>query len=44
VSTIVIDETTVARGLRRVIEGDVGTELRRKLRKDGVRVEVIPRA
>ena len=44
VSAIVIDETTVARGLRRVIEGDVGTELRRKLRKDGIEVEVIPRA
>jgi len=41
---IVIDETTVSRGLRRLIEGDVGTELRRKLRKDGIEVEVIPRA
>ena len=39
---IVIDETTVSRGLRRLIEGDVGAELRRKLRKDGVEVEVIP--
>lgn len=40
---IVIDETTVKRGLRRVVEGDVGTELRRMLRKDGIEVEVIPR-
>jgi hypothetical protein len=39
---IVIDETTVSKGLRRVIEGDVGAELRRKLRKDGIEVEVIP--
>lgn len=39
---IVIDETTVSKGLRRLIEGDVGAELRRKLRKDGVEVEVIP--
>jgi hypothetical protein len=40
---VVIDETTVSRGLRRLIEGDVGEELRRKLRKDGIEVEVIPR-
>jgi hypothetical protein len=39
---IVIDETTVSKGLRRLIEGDVGAELRRKLRKDGIEVEVIP--
>jgi hypothetical protein len=39
---IVIDETTVTNRLRRVIEGDVGAELRRKLRKDGVEVEVVP--
>ncbi len=44
VRTIVIDETTVSRGLRRMIEGDVGAELRRKLRKDGVQVEVDPPA
>jgi hypothetical protein len=44
VSTIVIDETVVPRGLRRMIEGDVGTELRRKLRKDGIEVEVVPHA
>jgi len=42
VRAIVIDETTVSKGLRRLIEGDVGAELRRKLRKDGVEVEVIP--
>ena len=41
---IVIDETTVTNPLRRLIEGDVGAELRRKLRKDGVEVEVVPRA
>ena len=39
---IVIDETTVSRGLRRLVEGDVGRELRRKLRQDGIEVEVIP--
>jgi hypothetical protein len=39
---IVIDETPVSKGLRRMIEGDVGAELRRKLRKDGIDVEVIP--
>jgi len=42
VRMIVIDETTVRRGLRRLVEGDVGGELRRKLGKDGVEVEVIP--
>jgi len=42
VRVIVIDETTVSRGLRRLIEGDVGAELRRKLRKDGIEVDVIP--
>jgi hypothetical protein len=41
VSFIVIDETK-ANGLRRLIEGDVGSELRRKLRKSGIAVEVIP--
>lgn len=39
---IVIDETTVSKGLRRLVEGDVGAELRRKLRDDGVEVEVVP--
>ena len=41
---IVIDETTVSNRLRRMVEGDVGAELRRKLRKDGVEVEVVPHA
>jgi kynureninase len=41
---VVIDETTVTNPFRRLIEGDVGAELRRKLRKDGVVVEVVPRA
>ena len=41
---VVIDETTVTNPLRRLIEGDVGAELRRKLRNDGVEVEVVPRA
>jgi len=43
VSVIVIDEVTVT-GLRRMIEGDLGRELQRKLSKDGVEVEIIPRA
>lgn len=41
---VVIDETPARRGLRRMIEGDVGAELRRKLRKDGIEVEVVPHA
>ena len=41
VRIVVIDETTVKCGLRRVIEGDVGFELRRMLGKDGIEVEVI---
>jgi hypothetical protein len=41
---VVIDETPVRTGLRRVIEGDVGSELRKALRKDGIEVEVVPRA
>ena len=40
---VVIDETPVSNGLRRLIEGDVGAEMRRKLRKDGIEVEVVPR-
>lgn len=40
---VVIDETR-ATGLRRLVEGDVGKELRRALRRDGVEVEVVPRA
>jgi hypothetical protein len=39
---VVIDETRSS-GLRRVIEGDVGAELRRKLGRHGIEVEVIPR-
>ena len=39
---VVIDETPVKRGVRRMIEGDVGSELRRMLRKDGIEVEVVP--
>jgi hypothetical protein len=39
---VVIDETPVRRGLRRLVEGDVGSELRRMLRKDGIEVEVVP--
>lgn len=41
---VVIDETPVRRGLRRVIEGDVGAELRRALHKDGIEVEIVPSA
>jgi len=43
VRVVVIDETT-SRGLRRVIEGDVGSELRRKLRRRGIEVEIVPRS
>ena len=39
--TVVIDEST-ATGLRRLIEGDVGAELRKKLRSAGIEVEVVP--
>jgi hypothetical protein len=41
VNVVVIDETT-ATGLRRLIEGDVGTDVRRKLRKTSITVEVVP--
>lgn len=41
VRVVVIDETT-SRGLRRLVEGDVGSELRRKLRRHGIEVEVVP--
>ena len=40
---VVIDETP-ATGWRRFVEGDVGAELRRKLRRDGIDVEVVPPA
>jgi len=42
VRVVVIDETT-SRGLRRLIEGDVGSELRRKLRRHGINVDIVPR-
>lgn len=38
---IVIDETRYT-GWRRFVEGDVGSELRKKLRKDGIEVEIVP--
>ena len=38
-----IDETPET-GLRRMIEGDLGKDLRRKLRKDEIAVEIVPRA
>ena len=43
VSTVVIDGTT-ATGLRRIIEGDVGAEIRRQLRRAGhaAAIEIIP--
>jgi len=40
---VVIDETPET-GLRRLVEGDVGSELRKKLRRDGIDVEVVPPA
>jgi hypothetical protein len=40
---VVIDETPET-GLRRLVEGDVGAELRKKLRRDGIDVEVVPPA
>jgi hypothetical protein len=40
---VVIDETPET-GLRRLVEGDVGSELRKKLRQDGIDVEVVPPA
>jgi K+-sensing histidine kinase KdpD len=39
---VVIDETE-ATGWRRVVEGDVGSELRKKLSGAGIDVEVVPR-
>jgi len=38
---VVIDENP-GRGWRRLVEGDVGLELRKKLRADGIEVEVVP--
>ena len=40
---VVIDETS-SKGLRRFIEGDVGSELKRKLRKSGVEVHIVSSA
>ena len=40
---VVIDETPET-GLRRLVEGDVGSELRKKLRRDNIDVEVVPPA
>jgi hypothetical protein len=40
---VVIDETPET-GIRRFVEGDVGTDLRKKLRGDGIEVEVVPAA
>jgi hypothetical protein len=39
---VVIDETE-STGWRRVVEGDVGSELRKRLRGTGIDVEVVPR-
>ena len=39
--TIITDETQHS-GLRRFVEGDLGAELARKLRADGIEVVVIP--
>jgi hypothetical protein len=41
VRVVVIDETR-ATGVRRIVEGDVGRELRRKLRHAGIEVEIVP--
>jgi hypothetical protein len=41
VRVVVIDETPET-GWRRFVEGDVGSELRKKLHKDGIEVEIIP--
>ena len=38
---VVIDENPES-GWRRFVEGDVGTELGKKLRKDGIEVEIVP--
>ena len=43
VHVVVIDETE-STGLRRLIEGDLGRELRRTLRRDGITVEIVPRS
>jgi hypothetical protein len=43
VRVIVIDETPTT-GLRRKVEGDLGHELRKKLRDDRIEVEIVPAA
>ena len=43
VNVVVIDENPDT-GLRRLIEGDVGRELQRKLRKEGIEVDIVARA
>lgn len=42
-TTVVIDETT-ATGWRRRVEGDLGEDLRRRLRRTAIEVEVVPPA
>jgi hypothetical protein len=39
---VVVIEETEATGLRRLVEGDLGRELRRTLRRDGIAVEIVP--
>lgn len=39
---VVVIDGNPEQGWRRVVEGDVGTELRKRLRKDGIEVEVVP--
>jgi hypothetical protein len=41
-AAIVVIDGTPSKGLRRVVEGDVGLELRRKLRTTEIVVEVVP--
>jgi hypothetical protein len=41
-ATVVVIDGTPSKGLRRFVEGDVGLELRRKLRTTEIAVEVVP--
>jgi hypothetical protein len=43
-AAVVVIDGTPSKGLRRVVEGDVGLELRRKLRTTEIDVEVVPRS